>query len=787
MTSAWTRGAARSSAGCLLAAARPRDDPQPPHLRPPRGRAGGDLRGDRPRQDGAEMSDGLEIAFFGSSLVSSWWNGACTYYRGLLRALAGLGHEITFFEPLAYSRQEHRDIPDPDYATVVFYRAENADDVRATVETAAGADVVVKASGVGVFDDVLEEEVARVGEPGTVRVFWDVDAPATLARLAGDPADPFRTLLPSFDLVLTYGGGRSVVDRYEALGARECAVIYNALDPATHHRVAPGRPLQPSTARSSPTACPIGRSGSRSSSSSRPRCSPSTASFSPATAGRTRSMPANTRCIGHLGTAEHNAFNSSPTFVLNVTRDSMASHGWSPATRVFEAAGAGACLITDAWEGIEEFLAARRGDPRRPATGRRWPPTWPRWLRAGQGRSASGPAPGSCSEPHLLRAAPPRWIACSAPTPERPGDRRPAHGRSSGSPSPRRGGTATPRTTAASCGRFRRRGHDVLFLERDVPWYAAGGTSPVPLTAGPSSTARSSSCRSQFGRRYRRCRPRRRRLLCSGGAQRGAARDGGRRRRHGVLRHRHAGHARRRRPGRLRVPHGRTDPGVRPVPVVHGRPDARAGSPSEFGAREVRAFHCFVDPETYRPADVPRRWDLGYLGTYSDGPPARPRSAPPRAGTPPARAALRRGRPAVPGLDRLAAPTSTRLEHVAPPGPSGVLLGPALHAQPHAGRHARRRLVAERPAVRGRRLRRPGRCRTAGPAWSSSSGPERRSSPPHAPKRSSRCSDNVPEEAGAGSRPEGAGAGARRAHRRAQGTRSREAGPRARSRRGRQP
>jgi spore maturation protein CgeB len=42
--------------------------------------------------------------------------------------------------------------------------------------------------------------------------------------------------------------------------------------------------------------------------------------------------------------------------VLNVARDSMASNGFSPATRVFEAAGAGACLVTDAWEGIELFL-----------------------------------------------------------------------------------------------------------------------------------------------------------------------------------------------------------------------------------------------------------------------------------------------------------------------------------------------------------------------------------------------------------------------------------------------
>jgi spore maturation protein CgeB len=34
----------------------------------------------------------------------------------------------------------------------------------------------------------------------------------------------------------------------------------------------------------------------------------------------------------------------------------MARFGFSPPTRVFEAAGAGACLITDRWPGIEAFL-----------------------------------------------------------------------------------------------------------------------------------------------------------------------------------------------------------------------------------------------------------------------------------------------------------------------------------------------------------------------------------------------------------------------------------------------
>ena len=67
-------------------------------------------------------------------------------------------------------------------------------------------------------------------------------------------------------------------------------------------------------------------------------------------------MPRNVRSLGHVGTREHNAFNTTPLAVLNIARDSMAAIGFSPATRVFEAAGAGAYLITDSWEGIELFL-----------------------------------------------------------------------------------------------------------------------------------------------------------------------------------------------------------------------------------------------------------------------------------------------------------------------------------------------------------------------------------------------------------------------------------------------
>ena len=131
----------------------------------------------------------LSIAFFGSSLVSAYWNGAATYYRGVLQALAASGHRVTFYEPDAYDRQRHRDIPDPDWARVVVYPA-TEDGVEQALEKARDADLLVKASGVGVFDALLEARIPVLKRPGAIAAFWDVDAPATLDRVAADPRRP---------------------------------------------------------------------------------------------------------------------------------------------------------------------------------------------------------------------------------------------------------------------------------------------------------------------------------------------------------------------------------------------------------------------------------------------------------------------------------------------------------------------------------------------------------------------------------------------------------------------
>ncbi|MBB4380461.1 glycosyltransferase [Bradyrhizobium sp. SBR1B] len=300
----------------------------------------------------------MKICFFGSSLVSSYWNGAATYYRGMLKQIAALGHDITFFEPDAFERQTHRDIADPDWARVVVYPA-TSDGWRGSLDTAArSADMLIKASGVGVFDQELEIAVAALPSR-TMRIYWDVDAPATLEAMANDQSHHLRDVIPSYDMVLTYGGGDGVVSAYRAMGARDCAPIYNALDPETHFPFPP-RP---------DFTCDLSLLANRLPDREQ-RVEhffldvalelPDKSFLLGGSGWETKDTASNLRKIGHVGTGEHNAFFGSGLATLNVNRDSMARYGFSPPTRVFEAIGAGACLITDQWPGIDHFLEPDR-------------------------------------------------------------------------------------------------------------------------------------------------------------------------------------------------------------------------------------------------------------------------------------------------------------------------------------------------------------------------------------------------------------------------------------------
>jgi spore maturation protein CgeB len=299
----------------------------------------------------------MKIFVFGSSLTSSYWNGAATYYRGIYKYLHRMGYDITFAEPDIYKRQQNRDDVAIDYAEIRVYQTPQ--DIDGLIGKAASADLIVKHSGVGADDDLLEARVLQCKSATTRVAFWDVDAPATLARVEEDPADPFRALIPQYDFVFTYGGGAPIVEHYRRLGAANCHPIYNGLDPDHHHPVAADPQY----------ACDLAFVGNRLPDREKrvedfflraAELAPEMKFILGGEGWGGKGLPANVKWIGHVATHQHNVVNSSARMVLNINRESMANVGFSPPTRVFEAAGAGACLITDRWPGIDHFFVPER-------------------------------------------------------------------------------------------------------------------------------------------------------------------------------------------------------------------------------------------------------------------------------------------------------------------------------------------------------------------------------------------------------------------------------------------
>jgi len=292
----------------------------------------------------------VNIFVFGSSIVSSYWNGAATYYRGIYKYLAQRGHRITFAEPDAYGRQEHRDMGDFSYVDSVVYKPTS--DVDAMLRLAGNADVVIKHSGVGADDELLEARVLELRLRSAV-IFWDVDAPATIQRLHDNDSDPFRTMIPQYDAIFTYGGGPGIRDEYLRFGARGYYSVYNGLDPETHHPV----PADPAL------ACDVAFIGNRLPDRETrveqlflraAELAPGKHLILGGGGWGDKSLPPNVRWIDHVPTGAHNRVNCSASMVMNINRSSMADFGFSPPTRVFEVAGAGTCLLCDDWPGIDE-------------------------------------------------------------------------------------------------------------------------------------------------------------------------------------------------------------------------------------------------------------------------------------------------------------------------------------------------------------------------------------------------------------------------------------------------
>jgi spore maturation protein CgeB len=291
------------------------------------------------------------VVVLGLAITSSWGNGHATTYRGLLRHLATRGYDVRFLERDLPWYAANRDMPAPPGVTTTLY--DSIQDLQERFEP------LVHRAALVIVGSFVPDGIA-IGEwvnavAGGVTAFYDIDTPVTLAKLENGGADYIsKRLIPQYDLYLSFTGGPTLARLEDEFGARRARSLYCSVDPASL--------FCPAT----PATCELGYLGTYS-----PDRQPVLEELllAPARQLQTRAFvvagpqypdgidwPPNVSRITHLPPRDHPRFFTSQRFTLNITRADMVKAGWSPSVRLFEAAACGTPIISDYWEGIEQFF-----------------------------------------------------------------------------------------------------------------------------------------------------------------------------------------------------------------------------------------------------------------------------------------------------------------------------------------------------------------------------------------------------------------------------------------------
>lgn len=291
----------------------------------------------------------MKLCVLGLSITSSWGNGHATTYRALLRDFARLGHEVSFLERDVEWFASNRDLPDPSFCRALLYRDFNDLCARYTEEV-RGADAVIVGSYV--------PEGVRVGEwalqNARAAAFYDIDTPVTLAKLGrGDNEYISPGLIARYAAYLSFSGGPTLERLEREFHSPRARALFCSVDTGQYFPEA-AEPLydlsylgtysddrQPTLERL--LLEPARRWAEGRFCVAGPQYPD--ANWSP-----------NVSRIEHLAPREHRAFYNASRWTLNVTRADMIRAGWSPSVRLFEAAACGTPVLSDWWNGLDEFF-----------------------------------------------------------------------------------------------------------------------------------------------------------------------------------------------------------------------------------------------------------------------------------------------------------------------------------------------------------------------------------------------------------------------------------------------
>jgi spore maturation protein CgeB len=297
----------------------------------------------------------MKLVVFGLTITSAWANGHATLWRALCRALVRRGHQVTFFERDAPWYATARDFAGepglepviyPDWASVRARAERELDEADVGIVTSYCAD------GRDATAVLLHSTVAA-------QVFYDLDTPVTLCRLAAGEWPDYLPAegLSGFDLVLSFTGGAALDLLRTRLGAGRVAPLYGSVDPLVHRR---SQPVQAYHADLSYLGT---YAADRQPALERYFIEPArrlpNRRFVIGGSQYPQEFPwaENIFFVRHMPPPCHPAFFSSSRLTLNVTRRAMAEMGWCPSGRLFEAAACGTPILSDAWQGLDQFYS----------------------------------------------------------------------------------------------------------------------------------------------------------------------------------------------------------------------------------------------------------------------------------------------------------------------------------------------------------------------------------------------------------------------------------------------
>jgi spore maturation protein CgeB len=296
----------------------------------------------------------MKLVIFGLSISSSWGNGHATLWRGLVRALIRRGHAVHFFERDVPYYANQRDLTEIPGGALYLYQSweKIAPVARAELRD---ADVGMVTS---YCPDALPASDLLLDSPSLLRVFYDLDTGVTLRRL--EEGEPVEYIGPhgfrDYDLVLSYTGGKALSELRTRLGARVALPLYGSVDPEAHYPVPPIERFRADLSYLGTYA--VDRQQVLTDLFIEPARRLPERRFCLGGAMYPREFPwtENIFFVRHLPPAEHCHFYCSSRITLNVTRAAMASMGYCPSGRLFEAAACGTPILTDYWEGLDPFF-----------------------------------------------------------------------------------------------------------------------------------------------------------------------------------------------------------------------------------------------------------------------------------------------------------------------------------------------------------------------------------------------------------------------------------------------